>query len=162
MRTGTGYSAAALFSVGFLAWMVYENIFLFAGNVERFIEAITSVVTVSKYQHYLVDFPTLGITGMKFVDLFLRMYGDNIIFLALTLIAIFLIYKRSRSGAELEAGHKLLAEWRRRSFERVAPVVSFWRRGFLQLLLGVVIGTQLFDWLYRHLHLWLDWEMWLH
>ncbi len=64
--------------------------------------------------------------------------------------------------AGLEAGHKLLAEWRRRSFERVAPVVSFWRRGFLQLLLGVVIGTQLFDWLYRHLHLWLDWEMWLH
>ncbi len=109
MRTGTGYSAAALFSVGFLAWMVYENIFLFAGNVERFIEAITSVVTVSKYQHYLVDFPTLGITGMKFVDLFLRMYGDNIIFLALTLIAIFLIYKRSRSGAALGHEHRLFS-----------------------------------------------------
>lgn len=113
MRTRAEYGAAILFSVGFLAWMVYLNIHFFASQVGRLIEAITSSIQVIKYQHFLLDFPTLGITGWKFINLFLRMYGANMIFLALTLIAIFLTYKRVRSGAALESEHKLfsLSAW---------------------------------------------------
>lgn len=109
MITRADYGAVALYSVGFLAWMVYENIFLFAGNVDRLIEAITGTIQLTKFQHFLLDFPTLGITGWEFADLFLKMYGDNVIFLALTLIAIVLIYKRAFSGAALEYEHRLFS-----------------------------------------------------
>jgi hypothetical protein len=107
--TRAEYSAAAFFTVGFLAWMVYENIFLFAGQIGRFIEAITSIVRLSEYQYFLVDFPILGITGWDFVNLFLKMYGHNVIFLVLTLIAVFWVYKKARSGTALEYEHRLFS-----------------------------------------------------
>lgn len=103
------YGAALFFSVVFLSWMVYLNIHLFAGNVGRLIEAITSSIQVTEHQWYVVDFPTLGIEGWGFVNLFLKMYGAHIIFLALTLIAIFLTYKMIRSGTALESEHKLFS-----------------------------------------------------
>ena len=109
MRTRTEYGAAILFSVGFLAWMVYLNMHLFASNVGRLIEAITSPIQVTTHQYWVLAFPKLGIKGWEFVNLFLRMYGANITFLALSLMAIFLVYKRIRSGAALESEHKLFS-----------------------------------------------------
>ncbi len=64
--------------------------------------------------------------------------------------------------AGLHAGHKLLDRWRREPFVQVSPLASFWRRGMIQMLLGVVVGMQLFNWVYAHLPFWLDWELWLH
>jgi len=61
------------------------------------------------HQHHLLAFPTLGIEGWEFMNLFLRMYGHNIIFLALTLIAIILICKRTYFGTALEYEHRLFS-----------------------------------------------------
>ncbi len=62
----------------------------------------------------------------------------------------------------LHAGYQVLARWRRDPFATVPPLTSFWRRGMIQMLFGVVVGMQFFNWVYQHLHLWLDWELWLH
>lgn len=104
-----GYSTAMLFLVGFLMWMTYKQLTLFAGNVGRLIEAITGTIQLTMHQHHLLAFPTLGIEGWEFMNLFLRMYGHNIIFLALTLIAIILICKRTYFGTALEYEHKLFS-----------------------------------------------------
>lgn len=61
--------------------------------------------------------------------------------------------------AGLQAGHELLSQWRRHPYQYVTPLVSFWRRGFIPMLLGVVAAMQLFSWVYQHLHLWLDWGL---
>ncbi len=113
IRTRAEYSAALFFSVGFLAWMVYLNIHLFASQVGRLIDAITSSIQVSGHQHHILSLPILGITGGEFALLFLKMYGANVIFLALTLIAMFLIYKRTYSGVANEYEHRLfsLSAW---------------------------------------------------
>ncbi len=64
--------------------------------------------------------------------------------------------------AGLHAGYEVLARWRRDPFATVPPLTSFWRRGMIQMLLGVIVGMQFFNWVYQRLHLWLDWELWLH
>ncbi len=65
-------------------------------------------------------------------------------------------------AAGLEAGHKLLDDWRRNPHTDLSPFVSLWHRGVVQLLIGVLVGSQLLQWAYQHLHVWLDWELWLH
>jgi hypothetical protein len=109
METRARYNTALFFSVTFLAWMVYLNFHLFAGQVEHLTRAITGPVQVASRVHYIVDFPTLGIEGWVFVELFVRKFGDNVIFLAFNLIAILLVLKRTRSGAALEYEHKLFS-----------------------------------------------------
>ena len=93
--------------------MVYLNIYLFASHVGRLIDAITSSIQVSVNQHHIISLPILGITGGEFAVLFLKMYGANVIFLALTLIVMFLIYKRIHSGVANEFEHRLfsLSAW---------------------------------------------------
>jgi len=63
--------------------------------------------------------------------------------------------------AGLEAGYKLLDDWHRNPHRRLSPFVSLWHRGFVQLLAGALIGSQLLHWAYQYLHIWLDWELWL-
>ena len=60
-------------------------------------------------------------------------------------------------AAGLDAGHKLLDDWRRNPHRKPSVVVSLWHRGFVQLLIGVLVGSQLLQWVYQHLHIWLDW-----
>jgi len=60
-------------------------------------------------------------------------------------------------AAGLDAGHKLLDDWRRNPHRQPSVVVSLWHRGFVQLLIGVLVGSQLLQWVYQHLHIWLDW-----
>ncbi len=64
-------------------------------------------------------------------------------------------------AAGLEAAHRLLDDWRRNPHPDLSALVSLWHRGFVQLLAGVLIGSQLLGWAYQHLHIWLDWELWL-
>ncbi len=64
-------------------------------------------------------------------------------------------------AAGLDAGHKLLDDWRRNPHTDLSPLVSLWHRGLVQLLAGVLIGSQLLQWAYQYLHIWLDWELWL-
>ncbi len=63
--------------------------------------------------------------------------------------------------AGLEAGHRLLDDWRRHPHAALSPLVSLWHRGFVQLFIGVLVGSQLLHWAYQYLHIWLDWELWL-
>ncbi|MGC9318738.1 MAG: DUF1385 domain-containing protein [Armatimonadota bacterium] len=59
--------------------------------------------------------------------------------------------------AGLEAGRKVLRLWRERKGEPVAPLVSIWRRGLIQMFAGVMAGISLANWIYaNYLHLWLD------
>ncbi|HUS79849.1 MAG TPA: DUF1385 domain-containing protein [Armatimonadota bacterium] len=62
--------------------------------------------------------------------------------------------RQMRGG--LEAGRKLLAEWSNNPYRRVAPLVNLWRRGFVQMFVGLVVGLQAAGMIYAHLHLWLD------
>jgi len=64
-------------------------------------------------------------------------------------------------AAGVKAGRQLLENWHRRPFANVSLLSSLWQRGFVQLLIGVVGGSQLLQWVYSHLHIWLDWELWL-
>jgi len=64
-------------------------------------------------------------------------------------------------AAGLQAGRDILDRWRRDPLARVSPMMSFWRRGLVQLLVGMVVAMQLYNWVYQHLYLWLDWERWL-
>jgi len=64
-------------------------------------------------------------------------------------------------AAGLDAGHKLLDDWRRNPHTDLSPFVSLWHRGFVQLLAGVLVGSQLLGWAYQYLHIWLDWQLWL-
>ncbi|MEA3400789.1 MAG: DUF1385 domain-containing protein [Armatimonadota bacterium] len=59
--------------------------------------------------------------------------------------------------AGLEAGRKILRLWRERQGQPVAPLVSIWRRGLIQMFVGMMAGLSLANWIYSHyLHLWLD------
>jgi len=60
-------------------------------------------------------------------------------------------------AAGLEAGYKLLDDWHHNPHTDLSPFVSLWHRGFVQLLVGVLIGSQLLHWVYQYLHIWLDW-----
>lgn len=108
-----GYNTILLYSIGFLVWMIYANFNLFSGQVERLVEAITSPIQLTKFQHFIVDFPTLGIVGGEFAELFLKMYGHNVIFLLLTVIAVFLVYRkiRSRMAQDREVMLFYLSSW---------------------------------------------------
>jgi len=64
-------------------------------------------------------------------------------------------------AAGLQAGRQLLDNWYRNPHTDLSPLVSLWHRGFIQLIAGVLIGSQLLGWAYQHLHIWLDWELWL-
>ncbi len=59
--------------------------------------------------------------------------------------------------AGLEAAYRLLDDWHRNPHRQLSPFVSLWHRGFIQLLTGVLISSQLLQWAYQHLHIWLDW-----
>lgn len=58
--------------------------------------------------------------------------------------------------AGLAAGKKLLERWRKVEGVRLPPFVVFWRRGMLQMFVGLIIGFSLISRIYQHLHLWLD------
>jgi len=60
-------------------------------------------------------------------------------------------------AAGLEAAHKLLDDWRRNPQRQFSPLVSLWHRGFVQLFFFFLVGSQLLQWAYQHLHIWLDW-----
>ncbi len=64
-------------------------------------------------------------------------------------------------AAGLEAGYKLLDNWRHNPHLKLPVLVSLWHRGFVQLFAGVLVGSQLLQWAYQYLHIWLDWELWL-
>jgi hypothetical protein len=109
METRARYNTALFFSVAFLAWMVYQNIYIFAVQIDHLSQALTGRVEVGGHVHYIVDFPTLGIVGWEFVELFVRMYGADVIFLVFSLIAILLILRRTRSDVAREYEHKLFS-----------------------------------------------------
>lgn len=58
--------------------------------------------------------------------------------------------------AGLEAGRTVLKRWREAAGERVPPLVSFWRRGLIQMFIGMFIGITIANLVYSHLHIWLD------
>lgn len=58
--------------------------------------------------------------------------------------------------AGLQAGNKLLSQWRDNPHKNVPWLRSLWIRGFPQMILGIIIGSQLLKYLYDHLHVWLD------
>ena len=58
--------------------------------------------------------------------------------------------------AGLRAGQEIMAAWRAEPFKRVPPLVSLWRRGFVQMFAGVLAGMWLIQLAYDHLHLFLD------
>ncbi len=64
-------------------------------------------------------------------------------------------------AAGLDAAHRLLDDWRRNPHTDLSALASLWHRGLVQLLIGVLLGSQLLQWAYQHLHIWLDWELWL-
>ena len=68
--------------------------------------------------------------------------------------------KQLRAG--LEAGRLVLERWRRDPTQRIPPLQSLWRRGFVQMFSGVATGMYFFGWIYQHLHLVLDWGQYLH
>ncbi len=63
--------------------------------------------------------------------------------------------------AGLEAGQLLLERWWRNPTQRIPPLQSLWRRGFVQMFSGVVTGMYFFGSIYQHLHTWLDWSQYL-
>lgn len=58
--------------------------------------------------------------------------------------------------AGLEAGRKILRLWRESGDRAVPPLVSFWRRGMIQMFIGMFLGITLLQHVYQHLHVWLD------
>lgn len=58
--------------------------------------------------------------------------------------------------AGLEAGRKILRLWRESGGRSVPPLVSFWRRGLLQMFAGMLLGITLLQHVYQYLHVWLD------
>jgi len=58
--------------------------------------------------------------------------------------------------AGLAAGRKILALWGENPYRRVPPLVSVWRRGFVQTFVGLLVGLQAVGFIYQHLYLWLD------
>lgn len=58
--------------------------------------------------------------------------------------------------AGLEAGRKILRLWRESGGRPVPPLVGFWRRGLAQMFLGMFLGMTLLQYVYQHLHVWLD------
>lgn len=58
--------------------------------------------------------------------------------------------------AGLEAGRKILRLWHENAGRPVPPLISFWRRGLLQMFAGMILGMMLLQQLYQHLHVWLD------
>ena len=63
--------------------------------------------------------------------------------------------------AGLEAGRLLLERWRRNPTQRIPPLQSLWRRGFVQMFAGVAAGMYIFGWIYQYLHIVLDWGQYL-
>lgn len=58
--------------------------------------------------------------------------------------------------AGLAAGQRVLARWKEHAGDRLPPLVTFWRRGMLQMFSGMVLGLWLINHLFGHLHVWLD------
>lgn len=58
--------------------------------------------------------------------------------------------------AGLAAGERVLARAREHAGERLPPLVSFWRRGMLQMFAGMVGGLWLITQIFGHLHVWID------
>ncbi len=58
--------------------------------------------------------------------------------------------------AALRSGRSVLERWREKVGERVPPLISFWRRGMLQMFGGMLTGLWFAHQIYAHLHLWLD------
>lgn len=56
----------------------------------------------------------------------------------------------------LRSGRNVLEGWRKRAGERVPPLVSFWRRGMIQMFGGLMLGLWFVNQIYGHLHVWLD------
>jgi len=56
----------------------------------------------------------------------------------------------------LRSGRSVLREWSERAGERIPPLVSFWRRGMIQMFSGMLLGLWFAHQIYAHLHLWLD------
>ena len=56
----------------------------------------------------------------------------------------------------LAAGTRIVKLWRETMGRPVPPLVSFWRRGMIQMLVGMIAGSSLVNLLYQHLHVWLD------
>ncbi|MFP4248716.1 MAG: DUF1385 domain-containing protein [Armatimonadota bacterium] len=58
--------------------------------------------------------------------------------------------------AGLASGKAVLARWKEHAGERLPPLVSFWRRGMLQMFSGMLVGLWLINQVFGHLHVWLD------
>ncbi len=58
--------------------------------------------------------------------------------------------------AGLAAGEKILRLWRENPYRRVSPLRNLWNRGFVQMFFGMIVGMQIAEVIYGHLHLWLD------
>lgn len=58
--------------------------------------------------------------------------------------------------AGLAAGEKIMRLWRENPYKRVSPIRNLWNRGFAQMFAGMIVGMNIAEAIYGHLHLWLD------
>jgi len=59
--------------------------------------------------------------------------------------------------AGLRAGRKILEGQKAGPLRPQSPAERLWRRGLPQMAAGVVAAMYAIEWVYNHLHLWLDW-----
>ncbi|MFW6438198.1 MAG: DUF1385 domain-containing protein [Armatimonadota bacterium] len=58
--------------------------------------------------------------------------------------------------AGLASGKAVLARWREHPGEKLPPLISFWRRGMLQMFAGMLAGLWFINLVFGHIHVWLD------
>lgn len=61
----------------------------------------------------------------------------------------------------LRSANLLLARWRQDPDRRISLLHSLWVRGFPQMVAGVILATELLEWLSTHLPFWLDYGYFL-
>ncbi len=80
----------------FFPWILTRQ--AFRENVKIFWQQLVSLGSSNQYQSQIVNLEKANVSGFSVLTLSLKMYGEQLIFLALAALAVILIVRQARSG----------------------------------------------------------------